>query len=147
MSIKILVQESNAPLGAHRGSKRWSELHLLKQKLENPWHRSRSLSKGRGWVPAPTDPPHSVPTLRKVGAIAHLCGSSVFTTEPFPRGRHHPAEALLLFHKVAASTVGWKTDRGRSRRRSLHKSGSFQLGSAQSCQFPSVPLPLINVAV
>lgn len=74
-------------------------------------------------------------------ATADLRGASVFATEPFPRDRHHPAEALLLLHEVAASAVCGKPDRRRGRRRSLHIAGS-----ARSRPFPPVPLPLTNVA-
>lgn len=79
-------------------------------------------------------------------AIPDLRGSGVFATEPSPCGRHHPAEALLLFYKVAASTFSWEASRGRGGRRGLHDPGCDSGGehpgrAGKAVRFLGVPCP------
>lgn len=111
----FLVQENNAP-------------------REGSLRRSEPVRAGRGRVPAPTDPGLSSDS-QKGREIPDLRSSSVFTAELLPCGYHHLAEALLLFHKVVASTLSC----------SRHNPGSLWLASiqlaAQSGSFPWVPFP------
>lgn len=109
-------QENKTPRGAHHGSALRSELHLQPEKRTSPWDRSRNRSEGA----RPGSCTHRPGNSREGGAVPDLRGASVFTTEPSPRGRHHPAEALLLLHEVAASALRWQSGRVRGRRGGLH---------------------------
>jgi hypothetical protein len=111
------------------------------KKLENPADRSRNLSKrgGAGIQHPPTG--NLISDCREGRAIPDLRGSSVLATEPFPRGHHHPAEPLLLFHIVTASTLSWKTSITRTRGRSCHNSESIQRPAKRKFSFLPVLFP------
>lgn len=108
---------------------------------EPPWDRSRNRSEGS----RPGSCTHRPGNSREGGAVPNLRGASVFTTEPSPRGRHHPAETLLLLHEVAASALRSQSGRVRGRRGGLHKPRSFRLVGVPhpvpSRQQPLVPCP------
>lgn len=110
----------------HHSSLGRTELRLLKGRVENPGNSSRNLFReGRCRTRK------LISDSREGRAIPDLCGSSVFTTEPFPCCHHHPAEPLLLCHIVTTSTLSWKASRVRRRRGSRHNSGLASGGKHQ----------------
>lgn len=131
---------------AHHFSLERPVLRLSQEKLQNPGGWSRNLSEGRCRTRKLISDP------REGKAIPDLRGSSVFTTEPFSGCHHHPAEPLLLFHKITASPLFWKGSSMRRQRSGRHNSGLTPGGKhwsaeeTKSSQIHSGPLPVTNMA-